>query len=190
MKYSEFLWALWFAYWLVSARNRVRDTADSTVQHETLTQRLIYVVPLWGGFALLFWRGPLLYGNMRLLPSTLAWLAIGLALEVAGMGVTVWARMVLGKNWSARIATGGNQQLVTAGPYRFVRHPIYAGLLVALVGTTLAAGTLQKVLGFILATIGIFIKLWREEASVRCHFGSLYEDYSRRVPLLIPKWPK
>ena len=188
MKYSAYPWVLWFAYWLISARNRVRDTADSTVESETLPQRLIYVVPLWVGFALLFWRGPLLYGDLRLLPSTSAWLMTGLAIEVAGLGVTVWARVVLGKNWSARIATGGNQQLVTDGPYQFMRHPIYAGLFVAFVGTTLAMGTLQGVLGFVFATTGIFIKLWREEVSVRHHFGSLYEDYARRVPALVPKW--
>jgi protein-S-isoprenylcysteine O-methyltransferase Ste14 len=186
VKDSVFLWWLWFAYWLISARLRLRDTDDSTVQREPMGQRLVYGFPLWGGFALLFWRGPLFYSGVRLLPSSFAWIATGLTLEVAGLGFTVWARVVLGQNWSGRIATGGNQQLVMHGPYQFVRHPIYTGILLALVGTTLVAGTLQAVVGLALAATGIFLKAWREETAVRLHFGSAYEDYARRVPALFP----
>jgi protein-S-isoprenylcysteine O-methyltransferase Ste14 len=186
MKYSEYLWALWFAYWLISARNRVHDTADSTVRREPFTTRLKYSSLMWIGFLLLFWHGPLPF-DRRLWSSNLTSLAIGLAIQIVGLGFTVWARLVLGANWSARIATGGNQQIVTAGPYQFVRHPIYTGFLFAVAGTTVIEGLFKGFLGFAFVVAGIVVKIHHEEASVRRHFGSLYEDYARRVPALIPK---
>jgi protein-S-isoprenylcysteine O-methyltransferase Ste14 len=189
MKYSEFLWAAWLAYWLISARNRVHDTADSTVQREPLTTRLKYSSLMWIGFLLLFWRGPLPF-DRRLWPSNLTSLAIGLTIQALGLGFTVWARLVLGANWSDRIATGGNQQLVTAGPYQIVRHPIYSGFLFAATGMTVIAGSVKGLLGFVFIVIGIVVKIRREEVAVRQQFGSLYEDYARRVPALVPKWPK
>jgi protein-S-isoprenylcysteine O-methyltransferase Ste14 len=189
MKYSEYLWTIWFAYWLISARNRVHDTAESTVQREPFTTRLKYSSLMWFGCLLLLWRGPLPF-DRRLWPSNLTSLAIGLAIQIVGLGFTVWARLVLGANWSARIATGGNQQLVTAGPYQLVRHPIYSGFLFALAGLTVVSGLLKGLLGFAFVVAGIVFKMRREEASVRHHFGNQYEDYAQRVPALVPKWPK
>ena len=186
MKYSVYLWALWFAYWVLSARNRVHDTAESTVQREPFTTRLKYASLMWFGFLLLLWRGTLPF-DRRLWPANLTSLAIGLAIQIVGLGFTVWARMVLGANWSGRIATGGNQQLVTAGPYQLVRHPIYSGLLFAVAGTAVIVGLAKGFLGFAFVLAGVVVKIHHEEASVRCHFGSQYEDYARRIPALVPR---
>jgi protein-S-isoprenylcysteine O-methyltransferase Ste14 len=188
MKYSAILWALWFLYWLISARSRVHDTADSTVQREPFTTRLKYSSLIWIGFLLLFWHGPLPF-DRRLWPANFTSLALGLAIQALGLGFTVWARLILGSNWSGRIATGGNQQLVTAGPYQFIRHPIYSGFLFAIAGMTVVVGSVRGLLGFAFVVTGIVVKIRHEEASVRRHFGSLYEDYARRVPALVPRWP-
>jgi protein-S-isoprenylcysteine O-methyltransferase Ste14 len=190
LKYSIFLWAIWFAYWVVSARKRVRDTTASSVRRETLAERFTYGAFMWMGFILLFWRGPLPYGDSRLWPFSAGLLAAGYALQIAGLGFTVWARLTLGNNWSGRIATGGNQQLVTDGPYRLVRHPIYSGLILAVAGLSLVLGTSRGIIGFVLATAGFFLKIRREEASVRRHFGRAYEEYARHVPALFPNWRK
>jgi protein-S-isoprenylcysteine O-methyltransferase Ste14 len=190
VKYSIYLWAVWFAYWVISARHRVRDTTESTVQRETLVGRFSYAIFMWIGFILLFWRGPVPYVDFRLWPPSLALLLAGLAVQAVGLGFTVWARFTLGKNWSGRIATGGDQRLVTDGPYRLVRHPIYTGLLSALVGLTLVVGSFREVLGCVLGAAGILLKIRREETSVRRHFGSAYEEYARSVPALLPHWPK
>jgi protein-S-isoprenylcysteine O-methyltransferase Ste14 len=190
VKYSIYLWAIWFGYWVISARNRVRDTTESTVQHETIAGRLSYALFMWIGFLLLFWRGRLPYVDFQLWPTSHASLVTGLAVQAVGLGFTVWARLTLGKNWSGRIATGGNQQLVTNGPYRFVRHPIYTGLLLAIAGLTLVVGSFQGLLGFVFGAVGVLVKIRREETSVRRHFGSAYEEYARRVPALFPHRPK
>jgi protein-S-isoprenylcysteine O-methyltransferase Ste14 len=84
------------------------------------------------------------------------------------------------------VAIGAEQFLVFGGPYRFVRHPIYSGLLVALFGSLLVIGTGQAVLGFGLVMVSILIKISREEAALRAHFGEAYEEYVRKVPGLLP----
>ena len=87
------------------------------------------------------------------------------------------------------ITIGAKQELIVAGPYRIVRHPIYSGLLFALMGTAVIAGNLNALAGFLLILVSVLIKLGREESSLRQHFGEAYADYARRVPALVPGWP-
>jgi len=77
-------------------------------------------------------------------------------------------------------------ELVTSGPYALVRHPIYTGLLLALLGSTLALGDLRAVLAFALAAGALWHKLRIEERWMRQQFGDAYQAYSRRVAALIP----
>ena len=69
----------------------------------------------------------------------------------SGIGLAIWARIHLGRNWGMPTSQKADPELVTTGPYRFVRHPIYTGLLVALLGTALAVGELRCFLGVVLA---------------------------------------
>jgi len=180
INYSAILWALWWAYWVISARYRVRDTSESSVQRESLAGRLSYSLLTWIGAALMFWPRPVAHLQQSLWPVTTATLVAGLSLQVLGLGFTIW---------SGRIATGGNQRLIIDGPYRLVRHPIYTGLLAAFFGLALIVDSTRGIVGFFFVTAGFLLKIRREEASVRRHFGSAYEDYARRVPALLPKWP-
>ena len=185
-KLSSILWGIWFAYWVVSARHRVRDTAQAPLKRESAGGRLFYQLLMTAGFLLMFWRVRLPYVGFRLWPEIRPMLALGLAIQVLGLLFAVWARRVLGANWSARVAIGAEQFLVFGGPYRFVRHPIYSGLLLALIGSVLVIGNGQAVLGFGLIMVSILIKIRREEAALRAHFGEAYEEYVRRVPGLMP----
>jgi protein-S-isoprenylcysteine O-methyltransferase Ste14 len=189
MKFSLALWAIWYAYWIVSAGRRVRDTAESTVQREPRAGRAGYYVLLLAGFALIFVRRPIPHLEQHLWSSNRAWLASGLAIQAFGLIIAICARWILGKNWSGRISVGGNQELVVRGPYRIVRHPIYTGLLMAVLGTAIVSGRLRAFLGFALIVIGILIKVRREERALRQHFENAYEEYARRVPGLLPGWP-
>ncbi len=138
------------------------------------------------GFAFLFWHPPILYVEQGLWPSTGVCLAAGLAIEGIGLGFAIWARSTLGRNWAARITTGASQELVIRGPYRLVRHPIYSGLLLGILGTTIVVGRVRGLLGALLALAGVLIKIRREEAALRRHFGGAYEEYAKRVPALLP----
>ncbi len=138
------------------------------------------------GFVLLFLPLGQPWLIKRLWPANELWLIAGLVIEIAGMLFAVWARHTLGKNWTGRITTGGSQELIMQGPYRLVRHPIYTGLLCAVLGTAMIIGDLHSAVGFAVLLISILIKLRREEAALRQHFGTAYEGYAQRVPMLLP----
>lgn len=185
VKASIALWIVWYVYWIVSARHRVRDTSEAPVKRESLTGRLGYTTLIAAGFAMLFWRRPP-FSLGHLWPSSLAATTAGLVVQAAGLAFAIWARHTLGSNWAGRITIGGNQQLVIRGPYRIVRHPIYSGLLLGVLGTAIIEGQVRGLLGWLLVVVGVAIKLRREEAALREHFGGAYQEYAARVPGLVP----
>jgi protein-S-isoprenylcysteine O-methyltransferase Ste14 len=110
----------------------------------------------------------------------------GTALVLAGLVFSVWARWHLGRNWSGIVTVKQGHTLIRSGPYRFVRHPIYTGLLLALAGTALAIGAAYGFIATALIFIGFVVKLEAEEARMRETFPAEYADYCRRTARLIP----
>lgn len=186
LKISWSLWVVWYAYWIISARRRIRSAGEVQVKRESAAGRAGYLLLMIVGLVLLFWRVRLPYIGTRLWASSGIWASAGLTVEVIGMALAFWARYTLGTNWTGRITTGGSQQLVVTGPYKLVRHPIYTGGLLAILGTAIVAGVSSALLGFGLTLMGIWIKLQREEAALREHFGPAYEEYSQRVSAVVP----
>lgn len=186
LKISWSLWVVWYAYWIISARRRIRSAGEVQVKRESAAGRAGYLLLMIVGLVLLFWRMRLPYFGTRLWPSSGIWASVGLTVEVMGMALAFWARYTLGANWTGRITTAGSQQLVVTGPYKLVRHPIYTGGQLAILGTAIVAGVSSALLGFGLTLIGIWIKLQREEAALREHFGPAYEEYSQRVSAVVP----
>lgn len=180
------LWLFWYVYWIISARHRIRSTEQSQAKREAVVGRVGYMGLMIFGFVLLFLPLGQPWLIKRLWPANELWLIAGLVIEIAGMLFAVWARHTLGKNWTGRITTGGSQELIMQGPYRLVRHPIYTGLLCAVLGTAMIIGDLHSAVGFAVLLISILIKLRREEAALRQHFGTAYEGYAQRVPMLLP----
>jgi protein-S-isoprenylcysteine O-methyltransferase Ste14 len=176
------MWLGWVLYWWVAARD-----VKSTVRRESLSSRLSHIVPL--AIAVFLYssqrvRIPLL--AERFLPLTGWSFWIGAFLTAAGLLFTVWARLHLGRNWSGSVTIKREHELVTSGPYALVRHPIYTGLLVALLGSTLALGDWRAVLAFALASGALWRKLRVEEDWMRQQFGDAYQAYSQSVAALIP----
>ena len=148
-----------------------------------------------------FHRIPLLFGiillassrrartsaGYHLWPSTTLTLAVGILLIATGLGVAVWARRHLGKYWSGRITLKVDHRLIQSGPYGWVRHPIYSGLLLALFGTVITIGTLQSCLGVAIIFVAVLRKMGLEEQWMAAQFGNEYEVYRRRVSALIPR---
>jgi protein-S-isoprenylcysteine O-methyltransferase Ste14 len=111
--------------------------------------------------------------------------ALGLVLLAAGLGEAVWARVYLGRNWGMPMTEKERPELVTSGPYRFIRHPIYSGMLLAMAGSALAA-----TLWWLVILVGLgsyFIYSARvEERLMTTAFPEAYPAYRARSKMLIP----
>ena len=113
-------------------------------------------------------------------------MSFGAALTLTGTVFAIIARFTIGKNWSSRVTVKENHELMQSGPYSIVRHPIYAGFLLAILGTAIAFGQIQNFVAFFLALLGWKAKSLGEEKLMRDHFGEQYSDYRGRVKGLIP----
>ena len=122
----------------------------------------------------------------RLLPPTHRVFFVGIALVVVGLLFTIWARLYLGRNWSGVVTLKKDHELVRGGPYRFVRHPIYSGLLLAITGSAVVRGEWRGVLALIIAFVALWRKLRLEERWLGEAFGEQYAAYRAEVAALIP----
>ena len=173
------LWAAWLASWLAAARWSAR-----TVIRQPVGERILHSVPIWGGLILVLAR-PEALGSLPF-PATdwLAW--AGIALALAGLAWTWWARIHLGRMWSIEAALKEGHTLVRSGPYALTRHPIYSGLLVAFAGTELVDGRPSTLIGLLVIVAGLVLKLRQEERILASHFGEAYRSYQSRVRALVP----
>jgi protein-S-isoprenylcysteine O-methyltransferase Ste14 len=128
------------------------------------------------------------YGWLRLrfIPQLESLPLAGMVLTVAGCAFAIWARVTLGANWSARATVKADHELITSGPYSLARHPIYTGLLMAIVGSALAGGEWRCVLGVAIIVFAFLVKMSQEERLMMQTFPEAYPRYRERVKALIP----
>jgi len=176
------LWLIWLAYWIVAAIG-----AKETQREEGFRSRLTHYVPLAIGGILLGW--PNVAGaalEERFLPRTLAGFWIAVVLIAIGLGFSIAARVWLGGNWSGSVTIKKGHELIRSGPYALVRHPIYTGLLLALIGTALAVGKWRALIALLPFAFAIYRKMAVEERFMSDQFGGDYARYREQVPALIP----
>ena len=112
------------------------------------------------------------------------------AVMVVGFAFCWWARLHLGRLWSGQITRKADHRVVDTGPYGIVRHPIYTGILLAVLATLVAKGTILSIVGAALLTTGLWMKARMEEEWLRSELGAeAYDAYRRRVPMLVPFGP-
>src|SRR5262249_46342659 len=153
----------------------------------SFASRIAHIGPL-AIAAMLVWARhlPMPWLYQRLLPATAATFWIGAVVLAAGLAFSVWARVVLGRNWSGTVTLKQDHELIRTGPYRWVRHPIYTGLLIGFVGTAIAVGQWRGVLAVLIVFVALWRKLRLEERWLGDLFGAEYVRYRREVPALIP----
>ena len=176
------LWIGWCLLWLILARG-----AKKTRWQEGPLSKLSYTVP----GALAFWALVLTAPSDQFwfrpfLPWSPAFYWTGVALMVIGFALTVWARLVLGSNWSATVTVKENHELITRGPYRLVRHPIYSGLLLAILGSALPREDARAVAAVLVFLFALLRKAGIEEGRMIATFGDEYRAYRRRSKMVIP----
>ncbi len=166
-------WLVFWAYWIVAASSskeslrsgwRTRLTGVSTA----------------GVFLI---AGVLRGGSLAVHSLILA--ATGALLFACGIVLAVWARLHLGRNWGMPMTQRAEPELVTSGPYRFVRHPIYTGLLTAMLGTALVNNLLGLIVVAVLAVYFYYCGIV-EERNLAATFPKAYPEYSSRTKMLIP----
>jgi protein-S-isoprenylcysteine O-methyltransferase Ste14 len=176
------IWTVFGVLWVLPAVFGKR-----TIRRQSSGSRILQIFLLVGAYVLIV-DGELGWNwlNQRLVPAGNASTGAGYVLLLAGMLFAGWARVFLGGNWSSNVTLKQDHTLVRSGPYRIVRHPIYTGLLVALVGTAIALGELRCFLGVILAAIAWKIKSVTEETLMVQQFGDQYARYREQVKSLVP----
>jgi protein-S-isoprenylcysteine O-methyltransferase Ste14 len=181
------IWLAWMVVWMIWALR-----TKQARQRLKFAEALPYMVPTAIGAYLAFAESKVLrtMGLWRISITPASWVMIlGVALTAAGLLFAIWARLYLGKNWSGLVTVKIEHELVRTGPYRFVRHPIYSGILLALIGTSLCRRNLWGFAGVVLMWLGFWIKSRFEERFMVETFGSQYEDYRRTTGALIPRLP-
>lgn len=177
------VWIAWALYWLIAAIGTKR-----TQRREPLRSRLIYMLALLVGGLLIAWhRSP--WGRVlgvHLWPHSALCYFIGLVVLVAGLAFSVWARVHLGRNWSGNVTVKEGHELIRTGPYHYVRHPIYTGILTGVLGTAICSGTLRAALGLTIIAAALLVKLRAEERFMRETFPGQYEKYCEETPALVP----
>jgi protein-S-isoprenylcysteine O-methyltransferase Ste14 len=177
-----FMWMGVFLIWAISGRHsrqaeQVRSDGPASLAN--------FVVG--GGWWLLLAHGfnlPVLSQRWR--PPSMALDVAGLVITTVALAFCLWARFYLGRNWSAVVAVMKNHQLIRTGPYAIVRHPIYAGFMLATLGTAIAFGELSGLVAVAMVVIAWGYKARLEEATMLRQFGPEYERYRREVKGLLP----
>jgi protein-S-isoprenylcysteine O-methyltransferase Ste14 len=171
-------WILFSLYWESAAKNAAAAKAS-----ETKMSRGIHV--FLANVAVLLEIVPI-HGLGRFMPLTSVSLAAGLAVQLLGLFLAIWARRALGHNWSGEISIMVEHQLIRSGPYQRLRHPIYTGLLMMYVGTAVVTGTWLAIVGVAMAGFAYWRKIRLEEANLDVAFGAEYEAYRRETWALVP----
>lgn len=176
------IWIAFVAIWLAGAFTNKR-MARAQSRSSRLLLSALGVLAAVIGFTKQLDFGWLARAFLPPSPAIVYW---GLGLVLGGIGFAVWARLYLGGNWSATIEVKENHTLVMSGPYALVRHPIYSGIMLALLGTAVAYREVR-----LLVTDGLFLLMFGarahiEERFMTDEFGLEYSEYKKRVKALIP----
>ena len=177
------LWLIWLVCWLAAALS-----SDRTVKAPARRKELGYRALAAIGAVLLFGtyrHQPASEIPLWHTPGVVAWTMV--AVVLAGLLFTAWARLHLGRLWSSNVARKADHHVVDTGPYRIVRHPIYTGIMLATTAMAVIRGTAAAWLGVAILTLGWYIKARMEEAFLREQLGAQdYDRYASRIPMLIP----
>jgi protein-S-isoprenylcysteine O-methyltransferase Ste14 len=175
-------WLAIVVVWLVAA-----PFASRVVKRQSWGSRLLTMLVGFVSFGLLFiapWRRGAL--ALPVIPHSRPMAIIGVALTYAGFAIAIWARLILGRHWSASVTLKEDHQLIRRGPYRAVRHPIYSGVMLATLGTALVVGDVAALLGTLLSYGMWYVKSRQEERFMVERFGADYEAYRGETRALVP----
>jgi protein-S-isoprenylcysteine O-methyltransferase Ste14 len=173
------LWLVLAAYWIAS----IPGNKPTAYQVDPARRYLVLVgvgVLLW-----LFIAFPEIFSR-RVIPFSRAAEWIGIALCAGGVAFAIWARRTLGRNWSGNPSIKEGHELIEACPYRPARHPIYTGILTAVIGTLIGGGKVREIIILAGSLAILWVKIRVEETLMMRQFPQAYPEYKKRTRALIP----
>ncbi len=178
--------ALWGLLAIIWGTHALYDSRP-TVARQSTRSRLPQSSLLLCGFAFISKRTlGIAWLDRVVIPAGAQTAWTGVWIVLIGVVLAVWARTILGGNWSGTATLKAGHTLVRSGPYRIVRHPIYTGILVGVLGTAIANGTLHALIAVPLCALSYWMKIQSEEDLLVGQFGQDYLQYRARVKALIP----
>jgi protein-S-isoprenylcysteine O-methyltransferase Ste14 len=186
-------WLILWIYWFISAfrANKSIQTGKASWLRGFGIRLVIFVIVIfaidYSGHAGILGNAFFnLFGQSFTSPSSaILFGSIGVILCAIGIVIAVWARVCLGRNWGVPMTLREKPELITAGPYKFVRHPIYSGFLLAMFGTAFADGPIWLLI-MILAGVYFIYSAKVEEKMMLNQFPDQYPAYMKRTKMLIP----
>jgi protein-S-isoprenylcysteine O-methyltransferase Ste14 len=177
------LWLAFAIYWGISALSAKRSLGIAPWWRQSLLRGglvVLVIVAIHVSPAGSLLRAAHVYQARSVLLG-----AIGATLVLLGVSFAVYARIYLGRNWGMPMSRKEEPELVTGGPYAFVRHPIYTGILLAMLGSAIGMSVVWVVLLIVFAPY--FIYSARREEELMCEqFPALYPEYMRRTKMIVP----
>jgi protein-S-isoprenylcysteine O-methyltransferase Ste14 len=177
------LWMAWLVYWIFSAWGVRRNERGESVAQRFLTAFVLGI----GAFLIFARASPLGPLDRRFVADRQEIRTVALIMVVAGLGISVWARRHIGQFWSARVTLKEGHELIQSGPYSRIRHPIYSGIALAMIGTAMFVGEWRALVGAAIFVVGHWLKARREEELLGSQFGPAYEEYRKRTGSLMPR---
>jgi protein-S-isoprenylcysteine O-methyltransferase Ste14 len=185
IQFVALCWLILVLFWIVSAFSlKPAKERPSRGSHLATACLLIIFFLFLAGINSL--KPGLLRLNTRFWPDTPALRIISDVIVLTGLIIALWARTVLGGNWSGSPTFRENHELIERGPYRFVRHPIYTGILLMILGTAIISGRTTPFLALIICFLIYWQRLRQEEVLLTKHFPETYPAYKSRTKALIP----
>ena len=181
-------WVVFCLYWFLSARSvkSTRETKGWLAGNWHAIWLLIGGLFLSNLSFLIRFGAPLSSLTIPLIPRSIVLQVLIIVCTAAGLVVAIVARRTLAGNWSRAVAFKEDHELITRGLYRYVRHPIYTGILLMILGTALFVGTPSAGIGFLIIVLALWFKLRAEEELLTDHFPREYPAYRNRTKALIP----
>jgi protein-S-isoprenylcysteine O-methyltransferase Ste14 len=183
LRICVYLWVAFLVVWFLWA---IKTKPVQT--REGVSSRLSYtVLTIAGAYTMFGGESPRAWLHIEIFPASLWIQVLAILITAAGIGFAIWARAYLGGNWSSAVTVKVGHQLVQTGPYRWVRHPIYTGIILGLLGTAMAQHKLGGLVAVALFYLGFKIKSKIEERTMVGTFGPQYEDYRRSTGAILPR---
>jgi protein-S-isoprenylcysteine O-methyltransferase Ste14 len=140
---------------------------------------------VWASVAIGMWVA-FLVPSAAIRSGRIEWFVVGLALMVAGMVLRWYAIRVLGTSFTCEVSTRPGQEVIEAGPYRWIRHPSYTGGLITVLGVLVCCVNWLSFPALIVVLAGYAYRIRIEERALATDLGAPYRDYMRRTKRLIP----